>query len=192
MGGGRTDTISVCPQGRVEEPAGSGLQDLARPHGHINHEGRQQARARVRSTQAGAPGAEPWPALAPLGPPHPWQETNPVGKGSAEPLFVHPTNREQMGCIPPAQRPTSRSASLSSNVCLPFPAAGVPSVHKHASRALKRNLRACHFSVPFTASLGEGAVTAHPHFLVPHTSALSPSCLLLLPGPALVTAINDL
>lgn len=74
VGGGRTDTISVCPQGRVEEPAGSGLQDLALPHGHINHEGRQQARTGVRSTQAGAPGAEPWPALAPLGPPHPRQE----------------------------------------------------------------------------------------------------------------------
>lgn len=53
-------------------PPGSGRQDLARPH--VDHEGRQQARAGMRSTQAGAPGVEPWPALAPLWPPHPRQE----------------------------------------------------------------------------------------------------------------------
>ena len=105
-------------------PAGSGCQDLARPHGHVNHEGRQQARAGVRSTQAGAPGAEPWTALAPLWPPHPRQEkaVNPVGKGSAEPLFVHPTNRERMGCILLHRGPprTSLSPATSAFPSLPL------------------------------------------------------------------------
>lgn len=129
VGGGKTDTISVCPQGQVEEPAGSGLQDLARPHGHVNHEGRQQARAGVRSTQAGAPGAEPWPALAPLGPPNPRQETAELillGKEvQSLCLCIPQTGSEWAASLlhrgPPPDRP------LSSNVCLPFPAAGVPS-----------------------------------------------------------------
>lgn len=144
--------------------------------------GQAAGTAGVRSTQAGAPEAEPWLALAPLWPPHPRQEKAELILLEKEVRSLCASHKQGAnGLHPPAQRPAS-DQPLSSEVCLPFPATGVPSAHKQASRALKPKLKASHLSVPFTASLEEGAVTARPHFLVPHASPLGPSCLLLSLG----------
>lgn len=117
--------------------------------------------AGVRRSQAGAPGTEPWPVLAPLWPPQPLAgegRVNRAGEGNAEPLFVHSTNSDRMCCIPHRgpRRTVLPPASPS------FPAARVPQSTHTCRHSLKTKPKSLRFSASPTVRLGKGAgLTPH-------------------------------
>ena len=155
--------------------------------------GQAAGTAGVRSTQAGAPGAEPWLALAPLWPPHPRQE-------KAELILLEKEVRSLCVCTP--QTGSEWAASSSTEARL-------------GPASLQRSLPSlpCHWS-PLCAQTGQQSFKTKPKSL-PSLRAIhcksggrsgdrtpplpGPPCQSSrsimpspFPGPALVTSINDL
>lgn len=107
VGGVRTDTISVCPQQEVDTRTWPDLTGTSTTRAGSRHGGGEEHSG--WGTRGGAL-AGPGSSVA-TPPPAGEGRVNPVGKGSAEPLFVHPTNRERMGCILPHRGPPQTSLS---------------------------------------------------------------------------------